>query len=209
MAQNLTSYSSRNNLWRNFGIVIAFTVLYILITALAAETLSFVAGGGGALVFKRSHRTKAASKIKKSGKSADEERGTMVQGGAVTSGHSASSGNEARFQNKATSGRIFTWSNVSYSVPYGNGVKKLLNNVSGYAEPGVMIALMGVSGAGKTTLLNTLAQRQKVGIVSGEMLVDGGPLQADFQRATGFCEQMDLHDETATIREALEFSAIL
>jgi ATP-binding cassette subfamily G (WHITE) protein 2 (SNQ2) len=30
-----------------------------------------------------------------------------------------------------------------------------------------------------------------------------------FQRGTGFCEQMDLHDGTATIREALEFSAIL
>jgi ABC-type multidrug transport system ATPase subunit len=72
-----------------------------------------------------------------------------------------------------------------------------------------MIALIGASGAGKTTLLNTLAQRQKVGIVSGEMLVDGRPLQDDFQRGTGFCEQMDLHDETATVREALEFSALL
>jgi ABC-type cobalamin/Fe3+-siderophores transport system ATPase subunit len=28
-----------------------------------------------------------------------------------------------------------------------------------------MIALMGASGAGKTTLLNTLAQRQKMGVV--------------------------------------------
>ncbi|KAL1960157.1 hypothetical protein VTO42DRAFT_8700 [Malbranchea cinnamomea] len=72
-----------------------------------------------------------------------------------------------------------------------------------------MIALMGASGTGKTTLLNTLAQRNKVGTVTGEMLVDGRPLDEDFQRATGFCEQMDLHDNTSTIREALEFSAIL
>lgn len=41
------------------------------------------------------------------------------------------------------------------------------------------------------------------------MLVDGHPLGMEFQRGTGFCEQMDLHDGTATIREALEFSAIL
>lgn len=41
------------------------------------------------------------------------------------------------------------------------------------------------------------------------MLVDGRPLGIEFQRGTGFCEQMDLHDGTATIREALEFSAIL
>lgn len=41
------------------------------------------------------------------------------------------------------------------------------------------------------------------------MLVDGRPLGSDFQRGTGFCEQMDLHDPTQTIREAIEFSAIL
>ena len=68
---------------------------------------------------------------------------------------------------------------------------------------------MGASGAGKTTLLNTLSQRQKVGVVAGDMLVDGRPLGMEFQRGTGFCEQMDLHDGTATVREALEFSAIL
>ena len=72
-----------------------------------------------------------------------------------------------------------------------------------------MVALMGASGAGKTTLLNTLAQRQAIGVVHGDMLVDGRPPGAEFQRGTGFCEQMDLHDGTQTIREALEFSAIL
>ena len=104
---------------------------------------------------------------------------------------------------------MFTWSDVEYTVPYLGGEKKLLNKVSGYAKPGVMIALMGASGAGKTTLLNTLAQRQKTGIIGGQMLVDGRALGADFQRGTGFCEQMDLHDGTAPVREALEFSAIL
>lgn len=41
------------------------------------------------------------------------------------------------------------------------------------------------------------------------MLVDGNPLSSDFQRSTGFVEQMDLHDETATVLEALQFSALL
>lgn len=72
-----------------------------------------------------------------------------------------------------------------------------------------MIALMGASGAGKTTLLNTLSQRQTMGVVKGDMLVDGQPLGIEFQRGTGFCEQMDLHEQSATIREALEFSALL
>jgi ABC-type dipeptide/oligopeptide/nickel transport system ATPase subunit len=47
-----------------------------------------------------------------------------------------------------------------------------------------VVALMGASGAGKTTLLNTLSQRQKVGVVSGDMLVDGRPLDTEFQRGS-------------------------
>lgn len=68
---------------------------------------------------------------------------------------------------------------------------------------------MGASGAGKTTLLNTLAQRINFGVVSGDFLVDGRPLPKSFQRATGFAEQMDVHEPTATVREAMRFSALL
>jgi len=194
---------TRHHLWRNFGVVIAFTVLYLIVTVLAAEFLSFVGGGGGALVFKRSKRSKNLKKQATKGN--DEEQ--IGGDGAAVEGHS--SGNDETFNRLSSSDRIFTWSNVEYTVPYGNGTRKLLNGVNGYAKPGLMIALMGASGAGKTTLLNTLAQRQKMGVVTGDMLVDGHALGADFQRGTGFCEQMDLHDNTSTIREALEFSAIL
>jgi len=58
-------------------------------------------------------------------------------------------------------------------------------------------------------LLNTLAQRINFGVVSGDFQVDGRPLPKSFQRATGFAEQMDVHEPTATIREALQFSALL
>lgn len=204
----LTITSTRHHLWRNFGVVIAFTVLYILITVIATEKLSFVRGGGGALVFKRSQRTEKLAK--ESHKINDEEKLKQIgDSTSVSSGGPPSPEGNGALKSLSTSERIFTWSNLEYTVPYGNGTKKILNGVNGYAKPGLMIALMGASGAGKTTLLNTLAQRQKVGVVSGEMLVDGRPLGPDFQRGTGFCEQMDLHDGTATIREALEFSALL
>lgn len=208
---------SRSNLWRNWAVVIAFTVLYILITGIATEMLDFSGGGGGALIFKKSKKAKKAVKDD-SPKPADEEKGAGSSGDSSSSakkenslGDSPNSKDEEdeALESITKSESIFTWRDVEYTVPYLGGEKKLLNKVNGYAKPGVMVALVGASGAGKTTLLNTLAQRQVAGVVSGEMLVDGRPLGPEFQRNTGFCLQGDLHDGTATIREALEFSAIL
>lgn len=79
----------------------------------------------------------------------------------------------------------------------------------------------------KTTLLNVLAQRASTGIVTGDFLINGRyaslsyhslsvqlltrsrVLPKSFQRATGFAEQMDVHEPTATVRESLRFSARL
>ncbi|KAF2864334.1 ABC transporter-like protein [Piedraia hortae CBS 480.64] len=193
---------SRKHLWRNFGILVAFGVLYMLITIFAVEVVDFSKSGGGALVFKRSKRAKREVATAP----ADEEMGgeTSSEKAAEYSGEE-----DSALQQITQSKSVFTWRDVEYTVPYVGGEKKLLNKINGYAKPGVMVALVGASGAGKTTLLNTLAQRQTTGVVKGDVLVDGRPLGLDFQRNTGFCLQGDLHDDTATIREALEFSAIL
>lgn len=202
---------TRSHLWRNFGVVIAFALLYVLITGVASEKFSFASGGGGAIVFKKTQKTKNIVQQGNSG--IDEEAGPVESRksspASSSSLDSAEAQKEGELHDISQSGSVFTWENVEYSVPYGNGTRKLLNKVNGYVKPGVMIALMGVSGAGKTTLLNTLAQRQTTGVLAGQMLVDGASLNADFQRRTGFCEQLDLHESTATVREALEFSAIL
>jgi ABC-type multidrug transport system ATPase subunit len=66
-----------------------------------------------------------------------------------------------------------------------------------------------VTGAGKTTLLDVLANRVTMGVVSGQMLVDGRLRDTGFQRKTGYVQQQDLHLATATVREALVFSAVL
>jgi ATP-binding cassette subfamily G (WHITE) protein 2 (SNQ2) len=200
-----TSFNySRSNLWRNFGVVIAFSILYLVVTVVGTETLSFVKGGGGALVFKKNKRAKKAVKEE----TADEEK--VVAGeSSGNSSETAAANEEEALESISSSESVFTWKDVEYTVPYQGGERKILNKVNGYAKPGVMVALVGASGAGKTTLLNTLSQRQSTGVVGGEMLVDGKDLGKGFQRGTGFCEQMDLHDGTATIREALEFSAIL
>jgi ATP-binding cassette subfamily G (WHITE) protein 2 (PDR) len=48
-----------------------------------------------------------------------------------------------------------------------------------------------------------------MGVVSGEMLVDGRLRDQSFQRKTGYVQQQDLHLATTTVREALRFSAVL
>lgn len=67
----------------------------------------------------------------------------------------------------------------------------------------------GPSGAGKTTLLDVLATRTTVGVVSGHVFVNGLPRDASFQRKTGYAQQFDLHLATDTVREALQFSALM
>lgn len=68
---------------------------------------------------------------------------------------------------------------------------------------------MGASGAGKTTLLDVLASRVTMGVVHGQMLVNGRQRDRGFQRKTGYVQQQDLHLATSTVREALNFSAML
>ena len=199
---------TRAHLWRNFGVVVAFTVLYIAVTAIGSEVFSFVGTGGGVMVFKKTKRAKQV--MNREASPVDEEKVVTSHKGSTSSDNTI----EANSQNEQVkeitqSESVFTWENVEYTVPFQGAERKLLNKVNGYAKPGVMIALMGASGAGKTTLLNTLAQRQSTGVVSGDMLLDGHNLGPEFKRGTGFCEQMDIHDGTATVREALEFSAIL
>lgn len=68
---------------------------------------------------------------------------------------------------------------------------------------------MGASGAGKTTLMDVLAARKTEGDITGDISLNGKPISISFQRTTGYCEQLDVHLPTSTVREALEFSALL
>lgn len=94
---------------------------------------------------------------------------------------------------------IFQWSDVVYDIKIKGEPRRLLDHVDGWVKPGTLTALMGVSGAGKTTLLDVLASRVTMGVVTGEMLVDGRQRDSGFQRKTGYVQQQDLHLATVCI----------
>ena len=82
--------------------------------------------------------------------------------------------------------KTFTWEKVNYVVPVPGGTRRLLHDVYGYIKPGTVTALMGASGAGKTTALDVLAQRKNIGVITGDLLVDGRPLDPSFARNTAY-----------------------
>ncbi|KUF75921.1 ABC transporter G family member 31 [Phytophthora nicotianae] len=105
------------------------------------------------------------------------------------------------------------WKDLWYTVPSPHDRKEslqLLKGINGYAEPGSLTALMGSSGAGKTTLMDVIAGRKTGGKIEGKIYLNGYEASdLAIRRCTGYCEQMDIHSEGSTIREALTFSAFL
>lgn len=200
----------RAHLWRNFGIILAFWIFFVILTMIGMELQKPNARGGAITIFKRGRAPKSVEKAIEGGSvPEDEERAGAAAEGQLDKEESSTSTSSQAVKGVARNDSVFTYTDVNYVIPYEKGERQLLKDIQGYVRPGKLTALMGASGAGKTTLLNTLAQRINFGVVTGDFLVDGRPLPKSFQRATGFAEQLDIHESTATIREALRFSARL
>ncbi|KAB5578676.1 ATP-binding cassette transporter ABC1 [Coniochaeta sp. 2T2.1] len=200
IAANYEYYYS--HVWRNFGILIGFLFFFMFIYFVAVELNSLTSSSAEVLVFQRGH---VPAYMQKDDKEMQSDRGKCV---AVDANVSAAAA-ESNFNAFKSQKDIFTWRDVTYDIHIKGEERRLLDHVSGFVKPGTLTALMGVSGAGKTTLLDVLAQRTAMGVVTGDMFVNGKPLDASFQRSTGYVQQQDLHLETATVRESLRFSAIL
>jgi ATP-binding cassette subfamily G (WHITE) protein 2 (PDR) len=178
IATNYEYYYS--HVWRNFGILLGFLFFFMFIYFAAVELNSSTSSSAEVLVFQRGH---VPAYMQEGGKDSqiDPEKGGSADPNA-TSGESDVNAVEPQKD-------IFTWRDVTYDINIKGGERRLLDNVSGYVRPGTLTALMGVSGAGKTTLLDVLAQRTTMGVVTGDMFVNGKPLDASFQRSTGYVQQ--------------------
>ena len=200
---------SVTHVWRNFGILIGFLIFFVGLSAIGFEVVRPVSGGVDRLFFLRSKKKNEIFVIDsdKAESLNDSEAGPDPPTDLEKAGLSDADAHKALADLQGKD--IFVWKSVDYVIPYAGGHRKLLDNVSGYCVPGKLTALMGESGAGKTTLLNALAQRTDIGVVSGDILVNGGALDASFSRRTGYVQQQDIHLAQTTVREALIFSAKL
>ncbi|KAI8051379.1 ABC-2 type transporter-domain-containing protein [Gilbertella persicaria] len=174
--------------WINFVAVVLFFLFFTVITALAMEYVDLQKEGSVTKVYKRGCAPEAES---------DEK---MMQQVATT---------DDQEMEAVSEGTTFSWHHIDYTVPVKGGTRQLLCDVGGIVKPGNLTALMGSSGAGKTTLLDVLARRKTIGKIEGNIYLNGEKLADDFERITGYCEQMDVHNPAATVREALRFSAYL
>lgn len=187
------SYNPKD-IWRNWGIIVALTVFFLITNSTLGEALQYGAGGRTITWFAKENKERRELNEKLMQR---KRRRQLRQDEGDSS--------ELKITSKAT----LTWENLNYDVPTPSGKLRLLNDVFGYVKPGQLTALMGASGAGKTTLLDVLASRKNVGVVSGDILIDGTNPGKAFQRGTAYAEQLDVHESTQTVREALRFSADL
>ncbi|AAS54349.2 AGL142Cp [Eremothecium gossypii ATCC 10895] len=196
-------YNTKNK-WMNWGIVLAYAFFFLGVYLILIEYNKSGMQKGEMAVFLRS----TLKKIKKQNKKAincDIEFGNAPGKESSTIGSDQS----RELIQRIGSDSIFHWRDVCYDIQIKNETRRILTNVDGWVKPGTLTALMGYSGAGKTTLLDVLANRVRVGVVTGNIFVDGHLRDTSFQRKTGYCQQQDLHGRTQTVRDALKFSAYL
>ncbi|KAI9688918.1 MAG: hypothetical protein M1822_001275 [Bathelium mastoideum] len=187
--------------WRNVGILFAFIVAYVIISMIGSEIMRFTPQGGSPIVYAKSKKGQAQSESRSDSQSGTD--GTLEKD--IERALPKSTADELKSGPAKHGGPSLTWKNLTIDI----GEKRIIKGVSAYIRPGDFVSICGASGAGKTTMLKALSQINVTGEVGGELLFGNTALGQSFKKVTGFAQQADLHDPTATVREALELSALL
>jgi ABC-type multidrug transport system ATPase subunit len=93
----------------------------------------------------------------------------------------------------------------------GEGTKVILDDVSGCAKPGEVLACMGPSGSGKTSLMNALSGRSS--FQDGTISINGRVLGASGMKRlmtkVAYVKQADVFFEHLSVRDQLTYTALL
>ncbi|KAG9402602.1 hypothetical protein AC1031_007211 [Aphanomyces cochlioides] len=191
--------------------LIYMVVMYVCFVALAFVSLEYFRhenshGAGGA-------HGDDQTNITDSDVNSMDDKGTAYEKAPATPSHTQGTQGSVAIAVQSFTPVTLAFKDLHYFVPNptkGEPDLELIKGVSGYALPGTVTALMGSSGAGKTTLMDVIAGRKTGGKIVEDILLNGYPAtDLAIRRCTGYCEQMDIHCESATFREALTFSAML
>ncbi|SGZ41175.1 probable Pleiotropic ABC efflux transporter of multiple drugs [Hanseniaspora guilliermondii] len=196
--------------WRGFGVVLAYAIFLFFVYLTFTEYNESAKQKGEIIVFPQAivRKIKKMSKVSNDLESASASDDSYTDKKMVSDDYEESQDGDdgvGLSESEAT----LHWRNLCYDVQIKGETRRILNNVDGWVAKNSITALMGSSGAGKTTLMDCLASRVTMGVITGDILVNGRLRDEGFPRSIGYCQQQDLHLATATVRESLKFSAYL
>jgi ABC-type multidrug transport system ATPase subunit/ABC-type multidrug transport system permease subunit len=92
-------------------------------------------------------------------------------------------------------------------------MKIILNQISGQAKPGQILALMGPSGSGKTSLLDVLASRSTYNAgtiyLNNSSMTDNPAKMKSIKRKIAYIKQKDIFFEHLSVKDQLMYTAFL
>jgi ATP-binding cassette subfamily G (WHITE) protein 2 (PDR) len=122
-----------SHLWRNYGILIAFFIFFLVAYALAVEFVPQVQ--------KRHHKAGLEKKplLEETALQRDKVDSPAEQPmSSITQETSVGFGRLERSQD------CFTWNNLDYEIPVKGGTKKLLTGIHGFVKPGTMTGELAI-----------------------------------------------------------------
>lgn len=117
------------------GILIAFWVILTIVYLGATELLSMAQSKGEVLIFRRSHFVKRKSSFRTA--EADEEEALGAEMATMT--QSATTGKTETPTHKS---QIFQWEDMCYDIKHEGEVRRILDHVDGWVQPGTLTVLM-------------------------------------------------------------------
>lgn len=116
--------------WRNFGIVVAFMILFLVCNLITSEVVASAKSKGEVLVFLRGKLPPAI----RSQQGSDLESTNAPRVTTQESGH--------HDHNVAKQSSVFHWRNVCYDIQIKSETRRILDHVDGWVKPGTLTALM-------------------------------------------------------------------